>query len=56
MGLIILAADDSEFRVGDYIVMHREMTCLPTAPRLHVQSSISMMCVGVLSVAICSSI
>ena len=32
MGLIILAADDSEFRVGDYIVMHREMTCLPTAP------------------------
>ena len=32
MGLIILAGDDSRFRVGDYIVMHREMTCLPTAP------------------------
>lgn len=32
MGLIILAGDDSEFRVGDYIVMHRELTCLPTAP------------------------
>ena len=32
MGIVILAGDDSEFRVGDYIVMHREMTCLPTAP------------------------
>ena len=32
MGVIILAGDDSEFRVGDYIVMHREMTCIPSAP------------------------
>ena len=32
MGIVILAGDDKEFRVGDYIVMHREMTCLPTAP------------------------
>lgn len=32
MGIVILAGDDSEFRVGDYIVMHRELTCLPTAP------------------------
>jgi len=32
MGVIILAGDDAEFKVGDYIVMHREMTCLPTAP------------------------
>lgn len=32
MGIVILAGDDSEFRVGDYIVMHREMTYLPTAP------------------------
>jgi len=32
MGIVILAGDDSEFRVGDYIVMHREMTCIPSAP------------------------
>jgi len=32
MGIVILAGDDAEFKVGDYIIMHREMTCLPTAP------------------------
>lgn len=32
MGIVILAGDDAEFRVGDYIVMHREMTCVPSAP------------------------
>ena len=32
MGIIILAGDDTEFKVGDYIIMHREMTCIPSAP------------------------
>ena len=32
MGIVILAGDDAEFRVGDYIIMHREMTCIPSAP------------------------
>ena len=32
MGIVILAGDDAEFKVGDYIVMHREMTCIPSAP------------------------
>ena len=30
LGIVILAGDDKDFRVGDYIVMHREMTCLPS--------------------------
>lgn len=32
MGVVILAGDDKEFRVGDYIVMHNEITSPPTAP------------------------
>ena len=32
MGIIILAGDDTEFKTGDYIIMHREMTCIPSAP------------------------
>lgn len=32
MGIVILAGDDADFRVGDYIVMHREMTSVPSAP------------------------
>ena len=33
MGVIILAGDDSEFRQGDYIVMHSQLTSPPTAPK-----------------------
>jgi len=32
MGVVILAGDDREFRIGNYIVMHNEMTSPPTAP------------------------
>jgi hypothetical protein len=32
MGVVILAGDDKEFRVGDYIVMHNQITSPPTAP------------------------
>tara|TARA_Y100000593_G_scaffold24285_3_gene48358 strand:- start:821 stop:1492 length:672 start_codon:yes stop_codon:yes gene_type:complete len=32
MGVVILASDDAEFRVGDFIVMHRELTYPPTTP------------------------
>ena len=32
MGVIIYAGDDKDFKRGEYIVMHREMTSPPTAP------------------------
>lgn len=42
MGVIIYAGDDADFKVGDFIVMHRELTSPPTAPNttyiLHCES------------------
>ncbi len=32
MGVLILAGDDAEFRLGDFVVMRGEMTSPPTAP------------------------
>lgn len=32
MGVIIYAGDDTDFKKGDFIVMHRELTSPPTAP------------------------
>ena len=34
MGVIIYAGDDEEFRKGEFIVMHGEMTSPPTAPEV----------------------
>lgn len=42
MGIIILTADDKDYRIGDCVVMHGEMTSPPTAPKttyiLHTRS------------------